>query len=353
MNKNKFIFGSSLLSTTFLFILVATSCTDSRRNNNHNHGQENAIWTESIYLRGYKPSTGEELTPAHIRKYANTLKENNFKYAYLFAGPYQNDGHLPSYSFSETAVQSVKQLQELYPEIVILPWVGGIQNKTVYLDDSTWVQNALIDTKKLIDTLNVQGVHIDFEYIIPGDWLLDRELVRKEKPGDRENYANNVNNFHEKLRELLPEAFISSVVVATSPDTKPWKKKTDLDELKVLVQYIDQLSFLYYDTFIKSQDVFERNCKHLIEDIIKLKNTPTPKPVQYLIAIGTFINVPALHKYRDMDIENIPNSILTIQESLENSDTTRQFVDGLSVFCDWQTSDEEWDLIREYWVGRE
>lgn len=329
---------------------MVASCTDSRRNGNYNHGQENAVWTESIYLRGYKPSTGERLTPAHIRKYAKTLKENNFKYAYLFAGPYQDDGHLPSYSFSEIAINSIKLLKELYPDIVILPWVGGIQNKTVYLDDSTWVQNALIDTKKLIDTLNVTGVHIDLEYIIPGDRLLDRELVREEKPGDRENYAGNVNDFHKKLRKLLPKAFISSVVVATSPDTKPWKRKTTLDELKVLVQYIDQLSFLFYDTYIRSQNVFEENCKFLIDDITELKNYATPKPVQYLIAIGTFINVPALHKYRDMDIENIPNSIMTIQESLEESDTTKQIVDGLSVFCDWQTSDEEWDLIKEYWV---
>lgn len=317
---------------------------------NRKYGQENAVWTESIYLRGYKPSTGEKLTPDHIRKYAKTLKKCHFKYAYLFAGPYQADGHLPAYSFSDTAVNTVKRLKKLYPEIIILPWVGGIQNKTVYLDDSAWVRNALFDTRKLIETLHVPGVHVDLEYILPGEPVLDHDQVREEKPGDRENYANNVNNFHKKLRDLLPEAFISSVVVATSPDTKPWKRKTTVEELKVLIQYIDQLSFLYYDTYIRSQDVFDKNCKYLIEDIIALKKTPAPKPVQYLIAIGTFINGPALQKYRDMDIENIPNSILTIQKSVEEYNSPEQIVDGLAVFCDWHTNEKEWELIRKYWV---
>lgn len=342
----------TLFNTILLSVLLITACTSFSTDKNQKYGQENAVWTESIYLRGYKPSTGEKLSPAHVNRYAKTLKKNHFKYAYLFAGPYQSDGHLPAYAFSDTAVHTVNQLKELYPEIVILPWVGGIQNKTVYLDDSVWVQNALTDTKRLIETLHVPGIHVDLEYILPGEPVLDMDMVREEKPGDRKNYADNVNNFHKKLRDILPEAFISSVVVATSPDTKPWKRKTTVKELKVLIQYIDQLSFLYYDTYIRSQDVFDKNCKYLIEDIIALKNTTTPKPVQYLIAIGTFINGPALQKYRDLRIENIPNSIMTIRRSLESFDSPAQIVNGLAVFCDWHTNAGEWKLIREYWVEK-
>jgi len=118
-------------------------------------GQENAIWAESVFLKGYHPSDFSRLTDADLINLASTLQSNNIRYAYLFAGPFGRDGSLPGYAFSDTAVQSVKTLKSLYPEIVILPWVGGIQNKTVFLNDSLWVKNALTDSKRLINTLNV------------------------------------------------------------------------------------------------------------------------------------------------------------------------------------------------------
>jgi len=114
-------------------------------------------------------------------------------------------------------------LKKYYPEIVILPWVGGVQNKTVYLDDSTWVSNAINDTKRMISTLRVPGVHVDLEFVLAGEPVLDA-LMNKEKPGDKDVYPGNVNLFHKKLRDALPNAFISSVVVATRRGQNHGKK---------------------------------------------------------------------------------------------------------------------------------
>jgi len=329
-----------------LAICLFIQCTTSDSQFKDLFGQENSVWAESIYLRGYQPTTFEKLTDDHLKKYAETLKNNGVKYTYLFAGPYDETGHLPSYSFSNTAINSVRKLKEYYPEIVILPWVGGVQNKTVYLGDSTWVENALLDTKKLINILNVPGVHVDFEYILSGDFYLD-QTIRKEKPGDRENHGNNVNTFHRKLRALLPKAFISSVVVATSPDTKPWKRKTTMDELKVLTNYVDQLSFLYYDTHIDNQEIFETNCYSLLKDIQTLK---LERNIQYLVAIGTFVNVPELRKYRNLDIENIPNSLSTIKKEAIRVDSTMQIIDGIAIYSDWATDKKEWKQFQRHWA---
>ncbi|WP_192346758.1 O-antigen ligase family protein [Algoriphagus sp. Y33] len=309
-------------------------------------GQDNAIWTEGIYLRGENITTGEKLTDLHIIKYAKTLKKYHVKYAYLFAGPYKEDGHLPEYPFSKTAIRSVKLLKEHYPEIVILPWIGGVQNKTVYINDSSWVKNAVEDTKLLVETLSVPGVHVDFEYIIPGDSFLDRN-IKKEKIGDREMYGEHVNNFHKQLRSKLPEAFISSVMVATSPESSPWKRKFSLEELQKLTQYIDQLSFLYYDTQINDQETFQRNCTALIQDIKTLKAI---NDIQYLVAIGTFVNRPELQKYRNMEIENVPNSLNTIKTSSFQIDPSNKLVDGIAIFCDWETNLQEWNQFYVNWV---
>lgn len=329
-----------------LIIIVLIQCKSKVNKLKHLYGQQNAVWTESIYLRGYKPSTEEKLSDRHIREYAETLKKNKIKYAYLFAGPYGEDGHLPDYAFSETAINSVKTLKAYYPEIVILPWVGGVQNKTVYLNDSLWVNNALVDTKKLFNTLNVPGVHVDLEFILPGDPFLDTE-INKARPGDYEIYADNVNSFHKKLRQIIPDAFISSVVVATSKDTRPWKRKTSMSELNELVKHIDQLSFLYYDTQINDKKVFDDNCAELIRDIRILKSS---RDIQYLIAIGTFVNRYELYKYRNLEIENIPNTLKTIKGKASLIDSTKQIVNGISLFCDWETDELEWDQFYDNWV---
>lgn len=332
-------------------ILIMNSCIQSPKIGHKSElfGQENAVWTESIYLRGYKPSNGKKLTESDLRWYANNLKKNQIKYAYLFAGPYDKQGHLPDYAFSDLAKESVRKLKEYYPELEILPWVGGVQNKTVYLDDSNWVVNALNDTKKLIEFLDIPGVHIDFEYILKGNQYLDK-TINPEKSEDEVVYAKNVNEFHKKLRALLPDAFISSVVVSTAPDTRPWKRKTTLEELKVLIKYVNQLSFLFYDTHIDSQKVFEENCTKQLNDIQVLKGMGTN--TQFLISIGTFVNRSELRQFRNLTIENLPNSLLTIKKSAILVNDSERIVDGISIFCDWQTETKEWEQFREHWAER-
>ncbi|WP_420319783.1 hypothetical protein [Flagellimonas sp.] len=329
-------------------ILIINSCKQSHKIGLF--GQENAVWTESIYLRGYKPSNLKKLSDNDLRKYANTLKRNRIKYAYLFAGPYDEKGFLPDYAFSSLAKESVRKLKKYYPEIVILPWIGGVQNKTVYLGNSAWVENALKDTEKLVQVLDVPGVHVDFEYILKDNPYLDR-TINPEKLGDKETYGKNVNEFHKKLRALLPDKFISSVVVSSASDTKPWKRKTTFSELETLIKYVDQLSFLFYDTHIDSQEVFEKNCVEQLNHIKALKrfNTNT----QFLISIGTFVNRLELQDFRNLTVESVPNSLETIKKSSIAVNDSEKIVDGISIFCDWHTEKREWAQFREHWVEKQ
>lgn len=322
----------------FLLCIAFVSCC---KPNDETLTGSNAIWCESIFLRNYAPGTHQKLTNEKLEQLATTLKKHNVKYAYLFAGPYGSDGHLPAYPFSDEAVNSVKILERYYPDIVILPWIGGVENRTVHLDDSIWVRNALDDTKKLVNRLSVPGVHVDLEFIKHGDPYLDT-TISKEKPGDLDNYGNNVNSFHRNLRKILPGKFISSVVVATSPDTKPWKRKTSIKELTELSKYIDQLSFLYYDTSITDQVEYEKNCLDLLKDIQLLKKQHN---IQCLVSIGTFINVPDLQKYRNMNVENVPNALQTIQKCLNELKPAKSVINGISIFCNWETDQLEWEQI--------
>lgn len=327
------------------FAILTTACGNFNKDDAP-WGQENAVWTEGAYLKGYRTNDGDTLVPKDIEEYALNLKKNNIKYAYLFAGPFGVDGHLPDYPFSETAKSNVEYLKSHYPELIILPWIGGVQNKQLYLGDTTWVKNALTDTKKLVSYLNVEGVHVDFEYIKKGEPALDL-TTGTELPGDLSSYGNNVNNFHKQLRKILPNAFISSVVVTTAPKAKPWKRRTSMEELKVLVKEVDQLSFLFYDTSIKDQNEFRESCQYQLQDIQHLTKI---KDIQYLIGVGTFINDIELQKYRHMEIENISNTIRTLSELLESTKSEIPSVDGVAIACYWTTADFDWATFRKLWV---
>lgn len=304
------------------------------------------LWTEGLYLRGYNIRDNQPITDDDIRSFALTLKTHKIKYAYLFAGPFNVDGTLPEYPFSARAQKSVALLKKLYPELKILPWIGGVQNKQLYLGDSLWVANALFDTKRLIDSLQVPGVHVDFEYILKGEPALDSTTLA-EKPGDVNSYGRNVNEFHRKLRKILPDSFISSVVVSTSPKTKHWKRKTTNQEIKTLINYVDQLSFLFYDTSITDQDVFNESCNYLLRDIQTLNSI---RDIQYLIGIGTFVNDKELQKYRNMEIENISNSLQTVNRGLASIETSENYLNGIAIACYWTTSDFDWRAFDKYWV---
>lgn len=312
-------------------------------------GQENAVWTESIFLRGFNPTTYQLLTEDYVKKYAETLKQNNIKYAYLFAGPFNNKGFLPGYAFSDTALNTVILLKRFNPDIVILPWVGGVQDVTVHLEDSVWRNNALQDSKRLINRLNVSGIHFDFEYVLEGNSYLD-QILNKESSSNILSYGENVIYFHRLFRELMPTVFVSSVVVAPTPDTKPWKKKTSMDELRILTKYIDQISLLYYDTSLDTQQDFETNCMSLLFSMKELKIDEPD--VQYLVSIGTFINELELQQYRNLNIENIPNSLQTLKVCLRKINSEVQIIDGISIYCNWETDEDEWKLIRKYWTRK-
>src|SRR5690606_1592046 len=75
-------------------------------------GQENAVWAQGSFLRGYYINSGQELTDDDILRFTQTLRDKHIKYAYIFAGPYNEQGKLPTYAFSETAIRNVNKLKE-------------------------------------------------------------------------------------------------------------------------------------------------------------------------------------------------------------------------------------------------
>ncbi len=339
-----FLLNIRILVYSISLTFPINSCTYEKQKSDLSH---NAIWVESMYLRGRKPRTGYRVQEADVISFAQQMKKSDIRYLYLFAGPFQSNGTLPHYPFSTLAKNNVNLISREHPEAIILPWVGGIQHRTVFLEDSNWIDNAINSVQELIEFLEVPGVHIDFEYLLSGDPYLD-QLLNTSITVDREAYAGRVNYFHGKLRDSLPEAFISSVVVSTSPLANHWKQQTTLAELHTLSDKINQLSFLFYDTQIHDTLTFYNAASDLVSDISSLDQAH-PK-VQYLISVGTFVNEVQLQKYRNLAIESIEHTLEVIKDVEYSITSDNELIDGISLYCDWETSETEYQTFYKHWV---
>jgi hypothetical protein len=304
--------------------------------------QENATWIKSNFFRGFDPVSKKRLVLKDIEVLASKLKKNHIRYAYIFSGPFENDGHLPSYAYSKQAKASIATLKKLYPELKILPWIGGVQNKTVHLEMDKWTKNAVNDIKKLVKNISVDGVHLDFEYVL--------FPVTKYNPKklDETKYGRHWVRFHKNLREAIPNEFLSSVVVSTATGTKPWKHKHSLSETKEVSSSVNQISFMFYETNIHESKAYRENIKEQLLQIINLKNELNQKAPQYLFAVGTFSGEKALSNYRDLRFENLPTTLNHLKELSAEISPKKPIIDGLAVYCEWETTDQEWDELRSF-----
>ena len=114
----------------------------------------------------------------------------------------------------------------------------------------------------------------------------------------------------------------------------------------MLVRYVDQLNFLYYDTQINDLQVFENNGAHLLSIIDKLYQIAD---IEYLVSIATFTNHPDLQKYHDPLVESIYNTLSVLKNSQLNNNKLLG-MSGISIFCDWETDNNEWRQFRETWI---
>lgn len=304
--------------------------------------KENATWIKSTFFRGFDPVSKKKLELKDTEALGARLKANNIRYAYIFAGPFNHKGNLPEYVFSKQAKESIESLKKVYPGLKILPWIGGVQNKSIHLERVEWVKNAIAATVKLVKDVPVDGIHLDLEYVL---YPVAKFNFKKLGTND---YGTHWVNFHKQLRTALPNEFLSSVVVSTASGTKPWKHKHSLAEVKEVSLIADQISFMFYETSIHELKSYRDNLKEQLEHIKNLKSELNQKSPQYLIGVGTFNIQKKLASYRDPRFENLPTTLKLINELDTEISLKTSIIDGLAIFCEWETSDQEWDELQSY-----
>ncbi len=304
--------------------------------------KENATWIKSIFFRGFDPVTQKKLDIKDIESLAVRLKKNNIRYAYVFSGPFDRSGHLPKYVFSRQAEESITLLKKVYPELKILPWIGGVQNKTIHLEKTEWVKVAIGDIEKLVKGLSVDGVHLDLEYVLYPEKKFNFKKISPK------SYGGHWASFHISLRKSLPHVFLSTVVVSSALGTTPWKYKHPFDEIKKISPDVDQISFMFYETSIHEMKIYRENLLEQLQQIEKIKGELKENSPRCLLAIGTFDSEKKLQHYRDLHIENNVTTLNILKELEQKTPLEKPIIDGLAIYSEWETTDSEWKDLNDF-----
>lgn len=305
-------------------------------------GRANAAWVRltiqprsrlDIGARARRRLSAEPhlLREASVAAMARRLRGAGIVFPYLFSGPFRLDGTLPPHPFDGPFRRRVEVIREKLPGASPLPWIGGVQGKQLRLDDPGWAAAAVAEIARLMDALDVTGVHVDFE---------DSLLVQPHDPG----YPRNFNRFFEELRAALPHAFVSAVIPSTAPAVVSWKQRHSVEEVDELVTTVDQLAVMFYDTSLQDVSMFEESFAIQVDHLARWK-VIAPQ-VQLLVGVGTFVNGPRLRAYRNLEVESIESHFRALDRATGRH--PGQVVDGTAVFCEWTTSRSQWARLRPF-----
>lgn len=350
MKKKRLAIGTLGLIVAFFFLSSMERGVAEEADPRASLPQENSIWVQSTFFRGYQPTTKKPLDQHDIDMLARQLKGANIKYAYFFAGPYAANGTLPKYAFSTIARESVKAFQRAAPDVKILPWVGGLQDHSIFLEKPEWRRKAVQEAKRLVEHLGVTGIHFDFEYILPESTYVIRKSKITETRSPPALYHPSMAEFFREFRQSLPSAYVSTVFPATASKVTSWKAKPTLQELITLSAEVNQVVFIYFDTSIKDPADYQLGMWQQLNDIKRARAANPDKKTEFLLAFGTFVNEVELHTYRDLAIEDLAGSFQLIKDLLRKRFENQHIVDGYSIYCDWETDEQDWRIIREAWT---
>lgn len=289
-----------------------------------------ARWDVTGRLRRWLAGGPPPLGDAAIARIGRRLAREGIAYPLVASGPFRLDGSLPERSFRDWP-RVFRLLREHHPAGTPLPWVGGVHGKQLRLDDADWVARAVEDAARLVDALDVPGLHLDLERLDAlGPPIAD--------------YPGAVNRLVTRLRDALPDAFLSVVLPPTAPGARCWKEPHGVEQVDELLPLVDQLVISFYDTSLLDRASYEAELAAQVDHLGRWRAL-APR-TQLLLGVGTFVNGPSLRSYRDLRVEGIEAHFAALHEAtLRHPDG---LVDGSAVYGAWTTSRARWTRLRPF-----
>jgi len=322
--KKIFVLCSIIVLCTLVVWYVVWNPGYSRPNTCFDTGQ-NGLWVGHQWYTGYNVRTGLPVSHSERDSLLTLLNANRIRYVYIHAGPITDSG-----TIQDNPGSLCFQLQSLTPNIMYLPWLGGLTSR-LDITNPEWHRSFITTLEQLHDA-GFRGVHLDIE------------PINDHQPG----YIDLLKNIRSHFGDSF---FISHATRRIAPMGKPlgrMKKHFWSSEFYYqTMHHADQTVLMGYDTCIKLKKIYTAYIRHQTRLLLRLANR-IPNH-QLLIGIPSYEDVP---KLSDPHVENIPNAVMGVRGALAQDVSEISSFQGVAIYAHWVTDAMEWKQYRAYWLNR-
>jgi hypothetical protein len=301
------------------------------RDGRHDRGK-NGIWlghgwlgADDWFIKNKK--TNEFIRfrdPARIRELAERLRRHNITDVFPHLCPAEPDGSLPPVDGRQ-----VERFLDAFEGFRVMPWIGGPNGSSARIHKAEWRSAFATNVHQLlIAHPRLAGVQVNVEPLASGDM--------------------NFLTFLEELRLAIPPGKILSV--AAYPPPTRWHPYPDVhwDEkyFRAVARRSDQMAVMMYDAAQRIPRTYQWLMAEWTREVITWSEGKS-----VLLGVPTYEDADV--GYHTPHVENLPNALLGIHRGLSrDGEGLAMNYQGVAIYCEWETSEQEWEYFREHFVKR-
>jgi hypothetical protein len=314
--------GSCALLMAYAIWAPGTIITDGRHDLD-----SNGMWLQHGWLGSDEWFARTKKDPVlfrdlrKIRELKKLLEEHHIAYIFPHLCPCAPEGRIPAVDTPQ-AERFLKEMDDLQ----VLPWVGGILGKQVFLGSPEWRKTFIASIVDLLDTYPAfAGIHINVEPVPTGN-----------------------SDFVKLLREMrrsLPEGAILSVAAYPPPTLfHPFPRvHWQREYFESVAREVDQMVIMMYDTGLRLQKPY-----------IHLMTSWSKEALAWAGSTDVLLGLPV---YEDKGarshfsrVENLPNALSGVHRGLADLGTMPQAYRGIALYSEWEMDTAEWAYLQKHFL---
>jgi hypothetical protein len=286
--------------------------SSSIKGKSRNHAQ-NGLWLRYTWYFGEK-SLQDFDTLAHL------LERRQIRFAYFHVRSVQSDGAL-KYRFPKQAKDLNEAIHRWSPSVLTFAWVY-IDRKVTDLSQADTRKRVVSEAIWLTTECGFDGVQFDYEICPEGD-------------------PNQLKLIHETRAALTPGKQLSLAGSMNYPwPLGHWGWSEDY--FSKLAIDLDQICVMGYDSGCYHPRLYAALLKRQIIRVPQAVHQSNPE-CQVLLGLPTYGEGTFSH---NPQAENLRVALKAVREAPLGSQ-----LNGIALFADYTTEEDEWKLYERYWLG--
>ena len=258
-----------------------------------------------------------------VKSLAAQCAANHITDIYPHLAPTQIDGSIMPVDDAQ-----MKRLLDGAPDLRVMPWIGGVKDTDITLDNAARRQKFLDSTADLMRKYpRLAGVHLNVEPWPSGD----AEMLK----------------FLDDLRAVTPPGKILSIAAYPPPSRlHPFPEvHWDEDYFRQVAARCDQMAVMVYDTSLRDPKMFEWLAASWNTQILSWTQ---PNGPQILIGVPTYSDEGV--GYHHAGAENLTTGLRALHRALSRYGTAPVNYQGAAIYSEWETDASEWKVWRREWL---